>query len=223
MRQDISRKDGSAIPRHAHTLSHTHPYWSQAGLPQSQSPSARKGCGGRALGTSFPSSTCGHVPRAITRWTAELVVRAESVTSSRPLQEGSPQSLALARVFGKQLLSAAVAAIIPDSLMDSTKTLMIYSVATTQGKEKASQRHRRVQDPGRSVGWSHQFGWRGPLVRRPNLGRPIRLRKQGGSASSRSPANPILPVTGVPSFPILSLSPSNHLTSLWVCPAAGSH
>lgn len=56
--------------------------------------------------------------------------------------------MALAWVFHKQLLSAAVSAAVLGTLMDSPKTLMFYLVA--QGKEKPSQRHQcvsRILDP----------------------------------------------------------------------------
>lgn len=85
--------------------------------------SARKGCGGE-LDVSLQSCPCGLVPVAISRRRTEAVVQIEGVASSRPFQEGSPQtlsSLALTPVFSKRLLGAAVSAIVPEALMDSPK------------------------------------------------------------------------------------------------------
>ena len=144
--------------------------------PPSQSSSARKGCAGSCVQASRAPPVAGSPgppPGG----------EGEAVASSRPLQKGCPPSLALAHVFSKQLLSAAVSAIVLDALTDSTKAPMIHSTAATRGKEKASQRHRCVSgilDDEWGVPAVHAGGH---LCEGPTSGYPLVQGCKGGPAA----------------------------------------
>ena len=128
------------------------------------------------LRASLQSTTCGRVPRATTGWGGGGCGFLSAITAITP-------SLALARVFSKQLLSAAVSAIVLDALTDSTKAPMIHSTAATRGKEKASQRHRCVSgilDDEWGVPAVHAGGH---LCEGPTSGYPLVQGCKGGPAA----------------------------------------